>query len=103
MPILYQLPDDSSAGIGRTGTYIALDVLLDEMETTGRVDILKFVTNMRYQRKGLVQTKVKYPKSIANELDNNKKIAVVQYQLPQQLASIDEINLNQRTTKLVIL
>ncbi|XP_041357573.1 receptor-type tyrosine-protein phosphatase T-like [Gigantopelta aegis] len=49
-----------SAGIGRTGTYIALEILLDEMEATGRVDVLKVMTKMRDQRKGLVQTKIRY-------------------------------------------
>ncbi|XP_041357574.1 receptor-type tyrosine-protein phosphatase T-like [Gigantopelta aegis] len=49
-----------SAGIGRTGTYIALDILMDEMEATGRVDVLNVMTKMRDQRKGLVQTKEQY-------------------------------------------
>ena len=47
-----------SAGIGRTGTYIALDILLDQMDTTGRVDVMKAMKQMRDQRKGAVQTKV---------------------------------------------
>ena len=49
---------DFSAGIGRTGTYIALDILLDQMDTTGRVDVMKVMKQMRDQRKGAVQTKV---------------------------------------------
>jgi len=47
-----------SAGVGRSGTYIALDTLLDEVKLRGEVDILAVVTYLRRQRMMLVQTKV---------------------------------------------
>ena len=47
-----------SAGIGRTGTYIALDALLDEGRTTGYVNIAKFLMKMRYSRMNMIQTPV---------------------------------------------
>ena len=47
-----------SAGIGRTGTYIALDALLEEGRTTGYVNIAKFVMKMRYSRMNMIQTPV---------------------------------------------
>jgi protein tyrosine phosphatase len=47
-----------SAGIGRTGTYIALDALLEEGRTTGYVDIAKFLMKMRYSRMNMIQTPV---------------------------------------------
>ena len=47
-----------SAGIGRTGTYIALDALLEEGRTTGYVNIAKFLTKMRYSRMNMIQTPV---------------------------------------------
>ena len=47
-----------SAGVGRSGTYIALDTLLDEVRQHGEVDILAVVTYLRRQRMMLVQTKV---------------------------------------------
>ena len=47
-----------SAGIGRTGTYIALDALLDEGHTTGYVNISKFLMKMRYSRMNMIQTPV---------------------------------------------
>ena len=47
-----------SAGIGRTGTYIALDALLEEGRTTGYVNIVKFLMKMRYGRMNMIQTPV---------------------------------------------
>ncbi|XP_041374096.1 receptor-type tyrosine-protein phosphatase alpha-like [Gigantopelta aegis] len=49
-----------SAGIGRTGTYIALHILTDEMNKTGRINILDVMTKIRDQRKNMVQTKNQY-------------------------------------------
>ena len=47
-----------SAGIDRTGTYIALDALLEEGRTTGYVNIAKFLMQMRYGRMNMIQTPV---------------------------------------------
>ncbi|XP_041374098.1 receptor-type tyrosine-protein phosphatase mu-like [Gigantopelta aegis] len=49
-----------SAGIGRTGTYIALHILTDEMNKTGRMNILGMMTKIREQRKNMVQTMNQY-------------------------------------------
>ncbi|XP_053387233.1 uncharacterized protein LOC123543452 [Mercenaria mercenaria] len=49
-----------SAGIGRTGTYIALDSLTEEGEAEGEVDIYAFVRNMREQRVNMMQTAGQY-------------------------------------------
>ncbi|XP_041379648.1 receptor-type tyrosine-protein phosphatase T-like [Gigantopelta aegis] len=49
-----------SAGIGRTGTYIALHILTDEINKTGRMNILEVMTTIRDQRKNMVQTKNQY-------------------------------------------
>ncbi|XP_037758526.2 receptor-type tyrosine-protein phosphatase T isoform X2 [Chelonia mydas] len=49
-----------SAGIGRTGTFIALDVLLKMARAEGSVDVFRCVQRLREQRVGMVQTKEQY-------------------------------------------
>ncbi|XP_062381681.1 receptor-type tyrosine-protein phosphatase H-like [Sardina pilchardus] len=50
----------SSAGVGRTGTLIALDVLLQQVEREQAVDIAGFVHRMRRHRPHMVQTESQY-------------------------------------------
>ena len=47
-----------SAGVGRTGTYIALDYLLEQAEVEDAVDICKCVNLLRDSRMNMVQTLV---------------------------------------------
>lgn len=47
-----------SAGIGRTGTFIALDALYKEGERTGDVDVPKYVETMRNSRMNMIQGEV---------------------------------------------
>ncbi|KAK3088574.1 hypothetical protein FSP39_020754 [Pinctada imbricata] len=47
-----------SAGIGRTGTYIGLDVLLRQGQDTGFINVSNYVALMREQRMNMVQTLV---------------------------------------------
>ncbi|XP_052763708.1 receptor-type tyrosine-protein phosphatase mu-like isoform X2 [Mya arenaria] len=49
-----------SAGVGRTGTYIALDILTKEGETEGAIDIPGCVFNMRQNRPSMIQTLSQY-------------------------------------------
>ncbi|KAI0221423.1 hypothetical protein LSAT2_027240 [Lamellibrachia satsuma] len=49
-----------SAGVGRTGTFIALDSLLDQAEAERQVDVYRFVNHMRTERMDMVQTQVQY-------------------------------------------
>ena len=48
----------SSAGIGRTGTYISLDWLLQEAASGDHVDILACVDTLRKDRVDMVQNVV---------------------------------------------
>jgi len=47
-----------SAGVGRTGTYIALDVMLQQMPFTDSVNVYECVRDMRAKRLYMVQTLV---------------------------------------------
>jgi len=49
-----------SAGVGRSGTLIAMDKLLAEAADTEKIDILKCIEGMRLQRMYMVQTAVGY-------------------------------------------
>lgn len=48
----------SSAGAGRTGCYIVIDIMLDMAEREGVVDIYNCVKALRSRRINMVQTEV---------------------------------------------
>ena len=47
-----------SAGVGRSGTYITIQSMMEMIEAEGKVDIFNFVLGMRHQRNFMVQTEV---------------------------------------------
>ncbi|XP_050089258.1 tyrosine-protein phosphatase 69D isoform X2 [Anopheles aquasalis] len=49
-----------SAGVGRTGTFVALDTLTQQLHEEGQVFIFNTVCDMRYQRNFLVQSLKQY-------------------------------------------
>ncbi|XP_064610345.1 tyrosine-protein phosphatase non-receptor type 11-like [Liolophura sinensis] len=52
-----------SAGIGRTGTFIVIDIILNQIKTKGldvEIDIQKTIQTIRSQRSGMVQTEAQY-------------------------------------------
>ena len=67
-----------SAGIGRSGTYIAVDYLLHQAKTEGVVDLLKCAQLMRSNRVNMIQTWVcTKPPTVSRKLhyDGNKEIS----------------------------
>ena len=49
-----------SAGVGRTGTFIALDTMMQQMKVEGTISICQCVRNLRSQRMKMVQSQVSY-------------------------------------------
>lgn len=48
-----------SAGVGRTGTYITLDAMLERIKEKDDINVYEFVRNMRAKRVLMVQTQVR--------------------------------------------
>ncbi|KAL5491268.1 hypothetical protein EMCRGX_G016521 [Ephydatia muelleri] len=49
-----------SAGVGRTGTFVALDILLDTLRSKGTISVFDVVAGMRKKRMLMVQTEAQY-------------------------------------------
>uniref|UniRef100_A0A4W4F3P1 protein-tyrosine-phosphatase n=1 Tax=Electrophorus electricus TaxID=8005 RepID=A0A4W4F3P1_ELEEL len=49
-----------SAGVGRTGTYIGIDAMIESLEAEGRMDIYGYVAKLRRQRCLMVQVESQY-------------------------------------------
>ncbi|XP_066880419.1 receptor-type tyrosine-protein phosphatase epsilon isoform X5 [Kogia breviceps] len=49
-----------SAGVGRTGTFIVIDAMMDMLHAEHKVDVFDFVSRIRNQRPQMVQTDMQY-------------------------------------------
>ncbi|XP_070192179.1 receptor-type tyrosine-protein phosphatase epsilon-like [Littorina saxatilis] len=49
-----------SAGVGRTGTFIGLDILMDQLQQQQHINICKVVNDMRNDRCNMIQAKSQY-------------------------------------------
>ncbi len=52
-----------SAGVGRTGVFITLSIVLERMRYEGVVDLFQTVKTLRTQRPAMVQTEVRTVKT----------------------------------------
>jgi len=65
-----------SAGIGRTGTFLVIDIVLEAIEQKGKdilIDIQQTILRLREQRSGIIQTAAQYRfvyKAIKDHMDN---------------------------------
>ena len=58
-----------SAGVGRSGTLIAIDSLMEQLKEEGQISIYKTVCELRHQRNYLVQSVVR--KTMFIDASNN--------------------------------
>nr|XP_022306729.1 receptor-type tyrosine-protein phosphatase T-like isoform X1 [Crassostrea virginica] len=80
-----------SAGIGRTGTYIALDALYKEGNKTGKINVCEYVTFMRACRMNMVQTYEQY-KTIFLALEEKFKACIDTHNLSEFLESVNDLS-----------
>ena len=57
LPVISCLPS-CSAGVGRTGTFITIDAMMERLKEKDDLNIHQFVTEMRSRRTFMVQTMV---------------------------------------------
>lgn len=59
-----------SAGVGRTGVFITLSIVLERMRYEGVVDMFQTVKMLRTQRPAMVQTEVSWA-GVASHVEHN--------------------------------
>ncbi|XP_078327491.1 uncharacterized protein LOC111112706 isoform X1 [Crassostrea virginica] len=89
-----------SAGVGRTGTFIGLDALLQHGRKFGRINVFEFVHQMREERMTMVQTAEQYiflHKALLCGFQENDTV-IKEDNIPSKINSLlqDTSPLNQR-------
>nr|XP_022309665.1 receptor-type tyrosine-protein phosphatase gamma-like [Crassostrea virginica] len=79
-----------SAGIGRTGTFIALDALFKEGKKTGKINVAKYVKIMRSCRMNMVQNYEQYM-TIFTALNERLKASLQRQDLSTFADTVDSL------------
>lgn len=66
-----------SAGVGRTGVFITLSIVLERMRYEGVVDIFQTVKMLRTQRPAMVQTEVRHFTLVFTNLTSREFVCVL--------------------------
>ncbi|XP_063220442.1 tyrosine-protein phosphatase non-receptor type 5-like [Bacillus rossius redtenbacheri] len=77
-----------SAGIGRSGCFIALCIGMNQLLRENNVDILGIVCQMRYDRGGMIQTAEQYEFI-------HQALSLFELSLPDQSGELTEVHLSQ--------
>ena len=56
--IIFMCTPISSAGVGRSGTFITLDAMMERLKEKKDISVFEFVSEMRTRRMKMVQTVV---------------------------------------------
>lgn len=91
-----------SAGVGRTGTYISIDAMLEGLEAESRVDVYGFVVQLRRQRCLMVQVESQYifiHKSLV-EYNQFGETEISTSELPHLLTNLKENDLPSEPSQL---
>ncbi|XP_008330025.1 receptor-type tyrosine-protein phosphatase C isoform X2 [Cynoglossus semilaevis] len=89
-----------SAGVGRTGTYTAIDAMMECLEAEGRVDIYGYVVQLRRQRCLMVQVEAQYILIHQALLEHNQfgETEIPVAELPSTLSTLREKNSESELT-----
>jgi protein tyrosine phosphatase len=84
-----------SAGVGRTGTYIAIDAMIEMLQSEEKIDVFNFVRKLREKRPSLVQTLSQYV-YIHEALNEFKIYGLTDLKFEQILDEVNEANKIER-------
>lgn len=76
-----------SAGVGRTGTLVALDCLLQQLKEEGQAAIFNTICDLRHQRNFLVQSLVNYINSFIIHFFNAPILETIHLYIPRTYGS----------------